>query len=158
MPFGDVDQPGATGRPWRIREGHAFVETVFQSQPTAGSRVDPVGNFHPAWRWAQSVCLRNARDLEASRFYAPLQGPLQNAFAGRTTGANELVVSKASRVVPGCHIVARGLRNDRNWPVRCGSQMGPTKEDFDRFAQCTPNYVKELVTMKIPMAQCINCA
>jgi len=72
-------------------------------------------------------------------------------FAGREDRVlMKLVVSKASRKVLGCHIVADGA-GEMIQMAGIAVKMGATKEDFDRTVAVHPTMAEELVTMKEPV-------
>jgi len=62
----------------------------------------------------------------------------------------KLIVSKESRRVLGCHIVADGA-GELIQMVGIAIKMGATKEDFDRTVAVHPTISEELVTMREPV-------
>ena len=62
----------------------------------------------------------------------------------------KLVVSKATRKVLGCHIVADGA-GEMIQMAGIAVKMGATKEEFDRVCAVHPTMAEELVTMKSPV-------
>jgi glutathione reductase (NADPH) len=76
---------------------------------------------------------------------------MQTLFAGREDKVlMKLIVSKASRKVLGCHIVAPGA-GEMIQLAGIAVKMGATKEDFDRVCAVHPTMSEELVTMKAPV-------
>jgi glutathione reductase (NADPH) len=76
---------------------------------------------------------------------------MQQAFAGRAERVlMKLIVSKATRKVLGCHIVAPGA-GEMIQLAGIAVKMGATKEDFDRTVAVHPTMSEELVTMKAPV-------
>jgi glutathione reductase (NADPH) len=62
----------------------------------------------------------------------------------------KLVVSKATRKVLGCHIVAPNA-GEMIQLAGIAIKMGATKEDFDRTVAVHPTMSEEIVTMKAPV-------
>jgi glutathione reductase (NADPH) len=92
-----------------------------------------------------------ARDREDVEIYCTSFRPMQTAFAGRPDRAMmKLVVSKATRKVLGCHIVAPGA-GEMIQMAGIAIKMGATKEDFDRTVAVHPTMSEELVTMRSPV-------
>jgi glutathione reductase (NADPH) len=76
---------------------------------------------------------------------------MQTAFAGRPDRVlMKLVVSRETRKVLGCHIVAPGA-GEMIQLAGIAVKMGATKEDFDRTVAVHPTMSEELVTMKTPV-------
>ena len=138
--------------PVAIREGMAFVETVFKGNPT---KVDhaliPSAIFTQPEMGTVGLSEEEAREREPVEIYCTSFRPMQTAFAGRNDRVlMKLVVSKATRVVLGCHIVAPGA-GEMIQLAGIAVKMGATKEDFDRTVAVHPTMSEELVTMKTPM-------
>ena len=75
---------------------------------------------------------------------------MQQSFVGREDRVlMKLIVSKATRVVLGCHIVAEGA-GEMIQMAGIAIKMGATKEDFDRTVAVHPTVSEELVTMRVP--------
>lgn len=138
--------------PVAIREGMAFVETVFNGNPTAvDHELIPSAIFTQPEMGTIGLSEEAARDLEPVEIYCTSFRPMQTAFAGRNDRVlMKLVVSKATRVVLGCHIVAPGA-GEMIQLAGVAIKMGATKEDFDRVCAVHPTMSEELVTMKTPM-------
>jgi glutathione reductase (NADPH) len=138
--------------PVAIREGMAFVETVFKGNPTAvDHELIPSAVFTQPEMGTVGLSEEAARDLEEVEVYCTSFRPMQTAFAGRSDRAlMKLVVSKASRKVLGCHIVAPGA-GEMIQMAGIAIRMGATKEDFDRTVAVHPTMSEEIVTMRAPV-------
>ncbi|MGO4916491.1 glutathione-disulfide reductase [Pseudogemmobacter sp. W21_MBD1_M6] len=138
--------------PVAIREGMAFVETVFKGNPTKPD-YELVANAVFTRPELGSVGLTEeaARDLEPIEVYCTSFRAMQSAFAGRDDRVMmKLVVSQKTRKVLGCHIVADHA-GELIQLVAIALKMGATKEDFDRTVAVHPTMSEELVTMKTPV-------
>lgn len=138
--------------PVAIREGMAFVETVFKGNPTAvDHELIPSAVFTQPELGTVGLTEEQARDIEPVEIYCSSFKPMNHAFAGRDDRVlMKLVVSKATRKVLGCHIVADHA-GEMIQLVGIAVKMGATKEDFDRTVAVHPTMAEELVTMKEPM-------
>ena len=138
--------------PVAIREGMAFVETVFKGNPTAvDHELIPSAIFTQPEMGTIGLSEEEARDQEPIEIYCTSFKPMQTAFAGRSDRVlMKLIVSKATRVVLGCHIVAPGA-GEMIQLAGVAIKMGATKEDFDRVCAVHPTMSEELVTMKSPV-------
>ncbi len=149
--IGDVtDRVNLT--PVAIREGMAFVETVFNGNPTSPDHdLIPTAIFTQPEMGTVGLSEEDARAQEEIEVYATSFKPMQQSFAGRAQKVlMKLVVSKASRTVLGCHIVAPGA-GEMIQLAGIAVKMGATKEDFDRTVAVHPTMSEELVTMKSPV-------
>lgn len=145
-----------TGRinltPVAIREGHAFADTVFGAKPTAFDH-DLVASAVFTQPEMGSVGLGEevARAQEPIEVYATSFRPMKTAFIGKPDRAlMKLIVSKATRKVLGCHIVAPEA-GEMIQLAAIAIGMGATKEDFDRTCAVHPTMAEELVTMRKPV-------
>jgi glutathione reductase (NADPH) len=138
--------------PVAIREGMAFVETVFKGNPTkVDHKLVPSAIFTQPEMGTVGLSEEDAREQEPVEIYCTSFKPMQTAFAGRNDRAlMKLVVSKATRVVLGCHIVAPGA-GEMIQLAGIAIKMGATKEDFDRTVAVHPTMSEELVTMRTPL-------
>jgi len=137
--------------PVAIREGMAFVDTVFRDTPTT---VDydliPTAVFTQPELGTVGLSEEQAAKQEPIEVYATSFTPMQLAFAGRKQPVfMKLIVSKSSRKVLGCHIVAPGA-GEMIQLAGIAIKMGATKEDFDRTVAVHPVMAEELVTMSQP--------
>ena len=138
--------------PVAIREGMAFVETVFKSNPTpVDHHLIPSAVFTQPEFGTVGLSEEEAREQEPIEVYCTSFRPMRTAFAGRPDRVlMKLVVSKATRVVLGCHIVAPGA-GEMIQLAGVAIKMGATKEDFDRTVAVHPTMSEEIVTMRSPM-------
>ena len=138
--------------PVAIREGMAFVETVFNGNPTKPDHeLIPSAIFTQPEMGTIGLSEEDARAQETIEVYATSFKPMQQAFAGREDRVlMKLVVSQATRKVLGCHIVADHA-GEMIQLAGVAIKMGATKEDFDRTVAVHPTVSEELVTMKEPV-------
>ncbi len=147
---GDVtDRANLT--PVAIREGMAFVETVFKGNPTKPDHdLIPTAIFTQPEMGTVGLSEEDAREQEPIEVYATSFKPMQQSFAGRSERVlMKLVVSQKTRKVLGCHIVAPGA-GEMIQLAGIAVKMGATKEDFDRTVAVHPTMSEEIVTMKSP--------
>jgi len=138
--------------PVAIREGMAFVETVFKGNPT---KVDhaliPSAIFTQPEMGTVGLSEEAAAEQEPVEIYATSFRPMQTAFANRPDRVlMKLVVSKATRKVLGCHIVSPHA-GEMIQLAGIAIKMGATKEQFDATCAVHPTISEELVTMKEPV-------
>ena len=148
--IGDVtDRANLT--PVAIREGMAFVETVFKGNPTSPDHeLIPTAIFTQPEMGTVGLSEEEAAAQEPIEVYSASFKPMQQSFAGRAQKVlMKLIVSKANRKVLGCHIVAPGA-GEMIQLAGIAIKMGATKEDFDRTVAVHPTMSEELVTMKQP--------
>ena len=138
--------------PVAIREAMAFVETVFKGNPTAVDHtMVPSAVFTQPEFGTVGLTEEEARDREAIEVYCTSFKPMNHAFAGREDRVMmKLVVSRQTRKVLGCHIVADHA-GEMIQLAGIAVKMGATKEDFDRTVAVHPTMAEELVTMKEPV-------
>ena len=149
--IGDVtDRVNLT--PVAIREGMAFVETVFKGNPTPVDHdLIPTAIFTQPEFGTIGLSEEEASAQEPIEVYATSFKPMQKAFAGGTQRVlMKLIVSQATRKVLGCHIVAPGA-GEMIQLAGIAVKMGATKEDFDRTVAVHPVMAEELVTMRQPV-------
>ena len=138
--------------PVAIREGMAFVETVFKNNPTpVDHELIPSAVFTQPELGTVGLTEEQAREQEPVEIYCTSFKPMNHAFAGREDRVlMKLVVSQQSRKVLGCHIVADHA-GEMIQLAGIAVKMGATKEDFDRTVAVHPTMAEELVTMKEPV-------
>jgi glutathione reductase (NADPH) len=138
--------------PVAIREGMAFVETVFNGNPTPIDHdLIPSAVFTQPEFGTVGLSEEDAREQEPVEIYCTSFRPMQSAFAGRPDRVlMKLVVAKESQKVLGCHIVAPQA-GEMIQLAGIAVKMGATKQDFDRTVAVHPTMSEELVTMKTPM-------
>lgn len=148
--IGDV-----TGRieltPVAIREGMAFTETVFKSNPTKPDHdMVPSAIFTQPEMGTVGLSEEQAAEQGPIEVYATSFRPMQHSFAGHHDRVlMKLIVCADTRRVLGCHIVADGA-GEMIQLAGIAVKMGATKEDFDRVCAVHPTMAEELVTMKSP--------
>ena len=148
--IGDVtDRVNLT--PVAIREGMAFVETVFRGNPTpVDHELIASAVFTQPEIGTVGLSEEDARAQEEIEVYASAFKPMMTSFAGAQEKVlMKLVVSKATRKVLGCHIVAPGA-GEMIQLAGIAVKMGATKEDFDRTVAVHPTMSEEIVTMRAP--------
>ncbi len=140
--------------PVAIREGAAFVETVFRGNPTAADHENvPSAIFTQPEYGAVGLTEEAAREQEPIEVYCAVFRPMQKAFIGREERVlYKLIVSKESRRILGCHIVAPGA-GEMIQMVGVAVKMGATKEDFDRTVAVHPTMSEEIVLMRAPVRE-----
>ncbi|KAG1713599.1 Glutathione reductase [Nymphon striatum] len=135
--------------PVAIREGMAFVDTVFNGKPT---KVDhdliPSAIFTQPEMGTVGLSEEAARDQEPIEVYATSFRPMQTAFAGKPDRV--LMKSQATRKVLGCHIVSPHA-GEMIQLAGIAIKMGATKEQFDQTCAVHPTISEELVTMRDPV-------
>ncbi len=138
--------------PVAIREGMAFTETVFNDNPTAVDHENVASAvFTQPELGTVGLTEEQAREKEEVEIYCTSFRPMRTAFAERPNRVlMKLVVSKASRRVLGCQIVADGA-GELIQMVGIAVKAGLTKEDFDRTVAVHPTMSEELVTMREPV-------
>ena len=149
--IGDVtDRVNLT--PVAIREGGAFVETVFNGNPTPVDHdLIPTAIFTQPELGTVGLGEEAARDRGPVEIYATSFKPMRESFAGKATRVlMKLVVCAETRRVLGCHIVAPGA-GELIQLAGIAVKMGATKEDFDRTVAVHPTMSEEIVTMKAPV-------
>lgn len=149
--IGDVtDRVNLT--PVAIREGMAFVETVFNGNPTPVDHdLIPTAIFTQPEMGTIGLSEEAAREQEPVEVYCTSFKPMQQAFAGRSDRVlMKLIVSQENRKILGCHIVAPGA-GEMIQLAGIAVKMGATKEDFDRTVAVHPTMAEEIVTMKVPV-------
>ncbi|WP_339638458.1 glutathione-disulfide reductase [uncultured Sulfitobacter sp.] len=137
--------------PVAIREGMAFVETVFGGNPTPVDHdLVPSAIFTQPEMGTVGLSEEDARDKGPIEVYATSFKPMQGAFAGKADRVlMKLIVCANTRVVLGCHIVAPNA-GELIQMVGIAVKMGATKEQFDATCAVHPTMSEELVTMRNP--------
>ena len=149
--IGDVtDRVNLT--PVAIREGMAFVKTVFGGEPTpVDHELIASAVFTQPEMGTVGLSEEAAAAQEQIEVYSTSFKPMQTAFAGRDDRVMmKLVVSKANRTVLGCHIVAPQA-GEMIQLAGIAIKMGATKEQFDQTCAVHPTMSEELVTMRNPV-------
>ncbi len=138
--------------PVAIREGMAFVETVFNDNPTAvDHEFIATAVFTQPEIGTIGYSEEDARDDFDIEVYRAAFRPMANILAGRDERMlMKLIVEKHSRKVIGCHIIGPAA-GEMIQLAGIAVKMGATKEDFDRTVAVHPTAAEELVTMKEPV-------
>lgn len=138
--------------PVAIREGMAYVETVFKDNPTpVDHELIPSAVFTQPELGTVGLTEEEARDQEEIEVYCTSFRPMQQAFIGRPDRVlMKLIVSRVTRKVLGCHIVSEHA-GELIQLAGIAVKMGATKEDFDRTVAVHPTISEELVTMRDPV-------
>ena len=138
--------------PVAIREGMAFVETVFGGKPTPVDHdLVPSAIFTQPEMGTVGMSEEDARDAGPIEVYATSFKPMQGAFAGKKDRVlMKLIVCAETRRVLGCHIVAPNA-GELIQMVGIAVKMGATKEQFDATCAVHPTMSEELVTMREPV-------
>ena len=138
--------------PVAIREGMAFVETVFNDNPTAvDHEFIATAVFTQPEIGTVGYSEEDARDSFDIEVYRAAFRPMANVLAGRDERMlMKLIVEKETRKVVGCHIVGPAA-GEMIQLAGVAVKMGATKEDFDRTVAVHPTASEELVTMKEPV-------
>lgn len=137
--------------PVAIVEAAAFIETVFNDNPTSPDHeLIPTAVFTQPEIGTVGLSEEAARDQEEIEVYAAAFRPMKVILAGRNERMlMKLIVSKATRKVLGCHIVGHAA-GEMIQLAGIAIKMGATKEDFDRTMAVHPTAAEELVTMSTP--------
>lgn len=138
--------------PVAIREGMAFVETVFKGNPSKPDHdLIPTAVFTHPELGSVGLSEEAARDLGPIEVYATSFRPMRTAFLGQPQRVlMKLIVCATTRRVLGCHIVAPGA-GEMIQMVGIAVKMGATKEQFDAVCAVHPTMAEELVTMAKPV-------
>lgn len=139
--------------PVAIREGAAFVETVFRSNPTTVDHsLVPTAVFTQPEIGTVGMTEEQARELCDVEIYKSTFRAMVHILPDRDEKMlMKLIVDKETRKVLGVHIVGHGA-GEMIQLVGIAVKMGATKEDFDATMAVHPTAAEELVTMKEPVA------
>jgi len=138
--------------PVAIREGMAFVETVFNGNPTpVDHALIPSAVFTQPELGTVGMTEEEAVEQGPVDIYSTSFRPMQQSFIGREDRVlMKLVVCKNTDVVLGCHIVAPAA-GEMIQLAGIAVKMGATKAQFDQVCAVHPTMSEELVTMKAPV-------
>ena len=138
--------------PVAIREGMAFVQTAILGNPTSiDHELIPSAVFTQPEYGTIGLSEEDASKQEPIEIFATSFRPMNTSFIEDPNKVlMKLVVSKATRKVLGCHIVADGA-GEMIQMAGIAVKMGATKEEFDRVCAVHPTMAEELVTMKSPV-------
>ena len=137
--------------PVAIREGAAFVETVFNGNPTKPDHENVASAVFTQPEYGTvGMSEEDAREQEPIDVYCAAFRPMQKSFIGVDERVLfKLIVSQATQKVLGCHIVADGA-GEMIQLAAVAVKMGATKDDFDRTVAVHPTMSEEIVLMKTP--------
>lgn len=138
--------------PVAIREGMAFVRTVFGGTPTpVDHELVPSAVFTQPEMGTIGLSEEEARAQGPVEIYATSFRPMQTSFIDRPEKVlMKLVVCAETRRVLGCHIVAPDA-GEMIQLAGIAVKMGATKEDFDRVVAVHPTMSEEIVTLRAPV-------
>ncbi len=138
--------------PVAIREGAAFVETVFKGNPTRADHENVASAVFTQPEYGTvGLSEEEARAQEPIDVYCAAFRPMQKSFIGEDERVLfKLIVSQATQKVLGCHIVADGA-GEMIQLAAVAIKMGATKADFDRTVAVHPTMSEEIVLMKTPI-------
>lgn len=149
--IGDVtDRVNLT--PVAIREGVAFVETVFNDNPSKPDHdLIPSAVFTQPEYGSVGMTEEDARDDRPIEVFCASFQPMQNAFIDKAERVlYKLIVCTQTRKILGAHIIAPGA-GEMIQMIGVAIKMGATKEDFDRTVAVHPTMSEEIVLMKEPV-------
>jgi len=136
--------------PVAIREGMAFVETVFKDNPT---RVDyddiATAVFSEPKLGTVGLTEAQAREKYTTiDIYKSLFKPMKHTISGRDTRTMmKIIVDAGSDRVVGVHIMGPDS-GEMAQVLGIAVKMGATKADFDATIALHPTASEELVTMR----------
>jgi len=138
--------------PVAIREGAAFVDTVFHGKPTKPDHdLIPSAVFTQPEYGSVGLTEEQARDERPIEVYSAAFRPMQSAFIGQDQRVMfKLIVCTETRKVIGAHVIAPGA-GEMIQMIGVAVKMGATKEDFDRTVAVHPTMAEEIVLMKQPV-------
>ncbi len=137
--------------PIAIREGAAFIETVFHGRPTKPDHdLVPSAVFTQPEFGTVGMTEDEAKETGTIEVYTTKFRAMNTLFAGREDKTfMKLIVSAETRKVLGCHVVGAAA-GEMIQLAGVAVKMGATKEDFDRTVAVHPVAAEELVTLKTP--------
>ena len=136
--------------PVAIREGHAFADTEFGSNPWAFDHSDiPTAVFTQPEVGTVGLSEADARgEFGALDIYKTSFNPMKNAIAGGGPRVfMKLIVRQSDQRVVGVHVVSPDAA-EMIQTAGIAIKMGATKQDFDRTCALHPSIAEELVTMR----------
>ncbi len=141
--------------PVAIREGVAFVRTVFEGVPTKPDHLTvPTAVFTQPEAGTvgltEEQAMFNGSGSSNVDIYESMFRPMSSALSGRDElMLMKLVVARSTGKVSGCHIVGPGAA-EMIQLAGIAVKMGAGKDDFDRTVAVHPTAAEELVTMARP--------
>jgi len=140
--------------PVAIREGAAFVDTVFRATPSKADHENiPTAVFTQPEIGTCGLSEDDARAAEPIEVYRSVFRPMMHILADKPERMLiKMIVSQKTRRVLGVHIVGSAAA-EMIQMVGIAMKMGATKEDFDATMALHPSAAEELVTMKEPTSR-----
>ena len=138
--------------PVAIREGAAFVETVFRGKPTKADHEDiATAVFTQPEIGTCGLTEDEASAREPIEVYRSVFRPMMHILAEKPERMlMKMIVSQKTRRILGVHIVGSAAA-EMIQMTGIAIKMGATKEDFDATMALHPSAAEELVTMKEPV-------
>ncbi|WOI55657.1 FAD-dependent oxidoreductase [Palleronia sp. LCG004] len=138
--------------PVAIREGMAFVETVFKGNRTpVDHELVPSAVFTRPELGTIGLTEEEASERGEIEVYCTSFRPMRQAFIDKPARTLlKLIVDRETRVILGCHIVADEA-GEMIQLVGIAVKAGMTKEQFDRTCAVHPTISEEIVTMREPV-------
>lgn len=138
--------------PVAIRDGIAFVETVFKNNPTRPDHVDvPTAVFTQPEIGTVGLTEAEARKSYDVDIYRSSFRAMMHILPDREERMlMKLVVDRKTDRVLGVHLVGHAV-GEMIQMVGIAVKMGATKADFDRTVAVHPTAAEELVTLKDPV-------
>ena len=139
--------------PVAIREGAAFVETIFHANPSKPDHKNvPSAVFTRPEIGTVGLTEEAASALADIEVYKAAFKPLSSVIARRDEKIlMKLIVDTSTRKVLGVHLAGNGAA-ELIQLAGITVKMGATKEDFDRTVAVHPTIAEELVTLKHPIS------
>lgn len=137
--------------PVAIREGAAFVRTVFEGKPTkANFSVVPTAIFTHPEVGTVGLTEEEAREKGSVEVFVAKFRPMKNVLSNNTEKIfMKILVNQKTQKVLGVHLSGEGAA-EMIQLAGVALQMGATKADFDNTIAVHPTAAEELVTMKLP--------
>ena len=138
--------------PVAIRDGVAFIETVFKGNPTVADHVNvPTAVFSRPEIGTIGMTEQLARESCKIDVYEAHFKPLANTIANRNEfNYIKMITESTNGCILGIHIVGPSAA-EMIQLAGVAVRMGATKEDFDRTVAVHPTAAEELVTFKKPV-------
>ncbi|MGB0498544.1 MAG: glutathione-disulfide reductase [Rubricella sp.] len=140
--------------PVAIREGMAFVETVFKGNPTpVDHALIPTAVFTQPEIGTVGLTEAEACAERPIKVYRASFRAMMHVLPDRDERMlMKLIVDGETDTVLGCHIVGHAA-GEMIQLAAIAIKMGATKADFDRTVAVHPTAAEELVTMKEPVRE-----
>ncbi len=135
--------------PVAIRDGIAFVNTLFKKNPTKPDHdLVPKAVFSQPEVGTVGITEEEANQMsKIFKVYKTFFKPMKNQLALRDEKVLfKIIVEKETDLVLGAHIVGSGAA-ELIQVVAIAIKMGATKEDFDKTCAVHPTLAEELVTL-----------